>query len=550
MFPTQSKVNRLGQLWLLPVVALALLLVGYLAFTSSTVSAQTPAGDYCIEGIVINWEEKPLAGWQITLTSNISGFVPLTTTSAMEPDDDDNDPDFLKGEFEFTDLLGQAAIYTATIESREGWEGVTPTTISFPINVGEDDCVQIRFKMRRIIPVTVYKIDVNHEGLEDWRIKAVPGPGNLFASPQEEETNISGTAVFTLTPGRWIFTEMPPKMDMDSDDPREAFMPVVPPTGRQELNILDTDEALSIVFKNELVVGCVLVEKVGLTTNPPRTDQPVVIQQNPTIDASYNVAGWGFQLLRKDGTVARQGVTDGKGQLRFDNLPLGPYVLVEEDRPGWTEVSAREFDINVTDNNCEDFPVVFTNEQDDSGFCIEGRKIDANGGYGIADWEIKINPLDKGGFDPDNVFTDGLGNFTINFPRNDYRIPGALYEICEEDKDGWLPHTPTCQKVRLPEWPGACVKLDDFVNQQVGHSESQKMWGGMGMEGGNMGGGSMGGGSMGMSCSSYHVAKKGEGLYDIGKMYNKSASSMLNANPDVANHPHQWVIAGQRICIP
>src|SRR5690606_1105488 len=86
-------------------------------------------------------------------------------------------------------------IFTATIESRVGWEGVTPTTITFPIDSDQDDCVKIRFKMRRIVPVTVFKIDANHQPLADWRIKAVPGPGNLFASPQEEETS----AVITTT---------------------------------------------------------------------------------------------------------------------------------------------------------------------------------------------------------------------------------------------------------------------------------------------------------------------------------------------------------------
>lgn len=544
MFPTQSKVNRLGRLWLLPVVALALLLVGYAVFASSNVQAQTPAGDYCIEGIVINWEEKPLAGWTITLTSDItipnaiSGTNSITTTSAPEPDEDDDDPDFQKGEFEFKDLLGAAGTYTASIETRPGWEGVTPTSFTFPIDVGEDDCVQIRFKMARKVPVTVYKIDVEHRGLNDWKIKAVPGPGNLFASPEYEETatidGITGTALFTLTPGVWIFTEQPPKMDEDNTG---SYMPVVPPNGRQELDIDEDDDNVVVVFKNELVTGCIAVQKNSVL-GPEGNGQEGT---NPNV-ATFGIGGWGFELQRKDGSVARRGVTGADGILEFDHLPLGPYVLVEEDRPGWEEFSARELDVLVTGDMCDD-PIVFENYQDDSGFCIEGRKIDANGGYGIPGWEIKIEPLDEGGYDPDNVTTDGLGNFTIEFPKNDYRIPGARYEICEEDQDGWLPHTPTCQTVRLPEWPGACVELKDFVNQQVGHSESEKMWD---MKGGDM----KMGGDMGMSCSSYHVVKPGEGLYDIGKMYNKSAQQMLNANPAVKNHPHQWVIVGQKICIP
>ena len=531
MFPTPSKVTRL---WLLPAVALTLMLLVYAVFAVNAAQAQTPAGDYCIEGIVIDWEEKPLAGWVITLTSDITGFIPISTTSPLQTDDDDDDHDFLKGEFEFADLdeFG-AATYTATIESRVGWEGVTPTTITFPIGVGEDDCVQIRFKMRRIIPVTVIKIDANHDPLEDWKIKAVPGPGNLFASPDEEETDINGAAFFTLTPGVWIFMEMPPKPD--EGDPDEGWMPVVPPSGRQEVDIDEDDDALTLVFKNELTTGCILVEKRGLTGNVEGQADSF----NPVTDPEYKVAGWGFQLLRKDGSVAREGTTDGKGQIRFDGLPLGPYVLVEEDRPGWAETDAREVEIDVTGNQCAD-PIVFRNEQDDSGYCIEGYKVDANGGYGLADWEMKIEPLDEGGYDPDNVFTNGLGKFRFEFPMDDYRIPGAKYEICEEDKDGWLPHTKTCQTVQLPEWPGACVQLKDFVNQQVGHSESEDQHGGW----------HPGGGMDGASCSTYHVVKPGEGLYDIGRMYNKTPQQMLNANPDIKNSPHQWVIIGQKVCVP
>jgi len=104
MFPTQSKVNRSSSLWLLPIVALVMLLVAYAIFAASKVQAQTPAGDFCIEGIVIDWEENPLSGWAITLTSDItipggitmSGGVTSatgvsTTISAFDPDDDDDE---------------------------------------------------------------------------------------------------------------------------------------------------------------------------------------------------------------------------------------------------------------------------------------------------------------------------------------------------------------------------------------------------------------------------------------------------------------------------
>lgn len=647
MFPTQSKVNRISRLWLLPVVALAMLLVGYAVFAATSAQAQTPQGDICIEGIVIDWEENPLSGWVITLTSDISGFVPITTESAMAPDDDDDDSydqsynkgygkknnypypegddELQKGEFKFSEedldppgTAGvQAGTYTATIGLMPGWEGVTPTTLVFNIEDGEDDCVRIRFKVRRVVGVSVIKIDADHEPLGDWIIRAVPGPGNLFASPQEETTAVTdtaattgtvavsaGEAAFTLTPGLWIFTEQAPKQDMD--DPQNAYRPIVPPNGRQELFIPDPEDlavtdTFTLVFKNELVTGCFIVVKTGLTGDP---DSPV--------GSSFNVAGWGFKLLQTDGTVVRQGVTDGRGRLRFDNLPLGPYVIVEEDRAGWDEITARRQELTVTGNDCDpgDLPVTFENEQDNSGFCIEGRKIDALDGWGIAGWEIEIEALDEGGAlpvdDPNfpitntevsQVVTDGLGKFRFDFEQGDYRVPGGLYEVCEQEMDGWLAHTPTCQTVRLPEWPGACVQLEDFVNQQVGHSESEKhddhggeydksgqpddynkggdpnggpnqgdpnQQGGPSQQSGpsqgdpNQGGQSQSGPSQGgqyqndsqPQCSSYHEVKAGEGLYDIGKQYGKTPQQMLDANPSVRQSEDLYVYVGQRICIP
>lgn len=517
MFPTQSKAHRFSPLWLLPMIALALLLAAYLLFAASTAQAQTPAGEYCIEGIVIDWEEKPLAGITVTLESDLLQ-APLT---AVSKDKDD------KGKFSFKDLPGRAGIYTATVALLPGWEGVTPTSISFPINVGEKSCVKIRFKLRYIVPVTVYKFDTDHVGLEDWKIKAVPGKGNIFAEVIEKTTDVSGTAVFSLTPGAWIFVEHPPTAD--KDDIRETYRPVLPPTAAQEVKISRDDTGLEVFFKNELVTGCILIRKLAWTDGDLiDDDDPGGAPGNGQFVGSYPAAGWGFALLRTDGSLARKGVTDARGEIRFDGLPLGPYVLVEEDRPGWSEFFARELDVNVTGNLCNDANAIyFDNYQDDSGFCIEGRKIDSNGGYGVPGWKIKIKPLDKGGYDPADVTTDGLGKYRVDFPLRDYRIPGGKFEVCEEEKDGWVAETPTCQTVRLPEWPGACVQLKDFVNKQVRYED----------KGGD-------------HCSAYHVVKPGEGLYDIAKKYGVSASAMLNANPVVKKHPHQWVFIGQKLCIP
>ena len=116
-------------------------------------------------------------------------------------------------------------------------------------------------------------------------------------------------------------------------------------------------------------------------------------------------------------------------------------------------------------------------QQDDSGFCIEGYKRDANGSYGIPNWKIETDPVDDGGYEPDDVFTDGLGKYTHRLPGQRLPHSGQLSSksVKMTTYDGWLPHTPTCQIVKLPMKPGACVQALDFVNQQVGHSEYEQM---------------------------------------------------------------------------
>jgi hypothetical protein len=286
----------------------------------------------------------------------------------------------------------------------------------------------------------------------------------------------------------------------------------------------------------------------------------------------YGAGGWGFQIQRDDGSIARQGVTDAEGFLKFENLPYGPYTIVEEDRPGWDELTPRELDINVTSGDC--ILVPFENEQDESGFCIEGYKLDVNGGYGIAGWTFEVNAVNDGGPEAidDEVQTDGTGKFRFDFPRDDYRTAGGLVEVCEDDDvDGWVPHTPYCQKVELPKWPMDCVQLEPFVNAQVGHEESQKKHydgdkegpdgkgghdNGKGGPDNGYGGPSKDGADSGKGgqdyskCHQVHEVKSGEGLFAIGDSYKVSAQDILDANSWVREVKDYILHPGQKVCIP
>jgi hypothetical protein len=505
----------------------------------SITSAQTQPEPYpgynklCITGTIINFNEKLIdEPWQVTATQIEPPGAALVTTA------DD-------GKFEFQDLAPGRWQVTLTLPAN--WVFVEPYTESFEVtlNYGMTDCVDVRFKVKRPINVEVLKIDDNHVPLADWVIKASPAAGNWFASPITDTTDENGFANFYLTEGKWVFTEMPPA--------GQKYWPVMPADGKQELDVKwnddwgDTPGKISIRFKNRLKFkGCIVVTKTDV---PPDQTMP-----------AYGLPDWKITVKRLDGSVAATGFTDALGQIKFNDLYFGPYIVEEESRIGWEPVGASSFTVNVsqpqiTDPDDENYPnceqVDFLNRQVPPGFCIEGYKIDHNGNIGIPGWVITATAVYKGDYPDPNVdidpvtgkgienlvaTTDGTGKYKFTFPNNDYRVPGAAYKICEEQRAGWLPHTAVCQTVYLPKKPSACVKAWNFVNQQVGHWESI-----------THGGSSS---SSGSGCSYTHTVVSGESLYGIGNAYGVSASAMLAANPWVYNRPNHYVYVGDSVCIP
>lgn len=560
------NLSEVSRLTLKPILALALvtMFVASLVLDATPVAAQTVPGEFCIEGLVINHKEEPLAGWEVTITNEDGDSIMVESAEGPDNKDEAMDPDILKkGTFKIEDLFAMGSMtetvpletgtYTATLTLQDGFEAVTPAEFTFPVRSNMKDCVKIRFKVREVRVVEVYKIDRNHQPLEDWTILAKPAEGNAFAESQEADTDAEGRAVFTLSVGSWVFMERPP----DKDD---VFRPIVPPSGKMELDVSSDqpfDVPYVLVFKNDILNGCIEVVKYGVVPENGEINGEGFITPIPPQPGSmdmyngYAVAGWGFKLLRMDYSEVEIQYTDGAGMATFDNLPFGPYILIEEDRAGWNELNERIVEVRV-DAAGDCVFVQFENEQDESGFAIEGRKLDVNGHYGLAGWTITIKPLAKGGYDDiTEVTTNGIGEYRIEFPDNDYRIPGAKFELCEEVQDGWEPLTPTCQIVTLPEKASAFpVMAKDFINQQVGHVEDDRKphEPGKGDSKGDVVGEK--GEKDDSSCPAYHVVKKGDGLFSVGEHYEISAQDMLDANPSVRGNANYWVYVGQRLCIP
>jgi hypothetical protein len=472
---------------------------------AEVVPAQPVQQTVCVVGTVIDQNEQLIGdGRTVTVVlAGGTGGAPIETTVGAD------------GSFR-VDLTPDTWNFSIKLFNNE--EGVTPTSFDVPLTAGQTDCYRVRFKIRRFVEVIVIKYDDAYTPQPNWTIYAEPGYGNVFATATSAVTDGGGTARFRLTPGQWIFTEQAP--------PGVTYTPIIPPNGRHELNVT-LPGPHTIYFKNRInIYGCIEVRKVDRL--PPQPNRP----------AEIPLGGWRIEVRRANGSVVEAKLTDANGAARFDNLPFGPYTVVEETRGGWEPVPPGTSSVGVTvaaGGQC--VQVLFVNRQVPGQFCMAGRKIDTNGKVGLPGWTITAAPQDAGGYTPAPATTNGLGMYRFDFPANDYRIPGARYRVCEIEQAGWLPHTPICYTVTLPKQPGACVQVPDFENQQQGHGRTP--------------------GSKpnpdpapGPGCSTTHIVQSGEGLYAIGARYGVSGRAMLAANPWVRNRPYYYLYVGDKLCIP
>ncbi|MCB9139212.1 MAG: LysM peptidoglycan-binding domain-containing protein [Caldilineaceae bacterium] len=500
-----------------------------------------------VEIAVIDWKEDPIEeGWVIYATDPEGMAV-----AAKGPDLDDDgdatnmatfnseDDGLTPGTWTFTIVYteedaGSIPTDLAFTPLAGNWEPVAPYKNSFEIELvaNGDEPYHARFKLREIVEVIVTKIDANHKLLDDWKITATPGKNNYFASAKSGKTgdNDPGTVAFRLTPGNWTFTEAPPS---DADF---SYLPIMPSTGEQSLTVKSAaddgdNQPYHIRFKNAIHHSCIEVTK--------KDEPPAAGNDGGNYDTNPTpLAGWGISVLRADGSEADFGYTDAAGYIRFD-VPPGPYRVVEEDRPGWAPGTGSSSRFDIVVYNAESCTRVdFINKQVPLGYTVEGYKLDANGHYGIPGWKITIEPLSKNGYevDPNSALTDGLGHYAFSLPFDDYRVPGSSYRVCEETRDGWSAHTPTCYVVNIPSKPGT-VEVPDFINQQVGHSESGKPDG-------------PSKGNTNSSCRNTHTVKPGETLFGIGMGYGASPQSMLDNNSWVRARADYYLRPGDSICIP
>ena len=98
MFSKQRLMN--GKLQLVLVLALALVML-VPAISAQAASSATAAGDFCVDGLVIDWEEEVIEeGWFVeALPVDSEGNVGSSPLLVAYPSEDDDE----EGQFEFDD---------------------------------------------------------------------------------------------------------------------------------------------------------------------------------------------------------------------------------------------------------------------------------------------------------------------------------------------------------------------------------------------------------------------------------------------------------------
>jgi len=290
------------------------------------------------------------------------------------------------------------------------------------------------------ICVEGHKIDDAHNVLEGFTIVAETG-GMV---PMEAVTDSGGHFLFDdLTPGLWTFSEVVPR----------GWEPVTASEFQISLEY-GHDGCYQIRFKNREVPipACLLVAKADVATGMP-------------------LSGWEIEIKPYSSDSWQSGLTDTSGQVRFDGLEPGRWLVREVVQYPWETEDPLSGEAEVIlypqENEDDCYRFVFQNRRLPTG-CVEGYKVDDHHqplpGWGVctapAAAELPVFCTETG--------ADGYFRF------DDLTL--GEWTLWEEVQEGWTPVTAQefnvwvddveiCKQVRFKNRaPDLCAegyKLDD-----------------------------------------------------------------------------------------
>lgn len=505
--------NILTHKWAVVLIAaltMTLVLAG-VSYAGGDGTAQ--AGTICVDGYVINHREVPVDGTRTQPALMVTAEGETGELSVEVGSD---------GYFKFDKL--NAGVWNFKLPLPEDWDGLVPLAerggvaeTGATMFEEQTDCYRIVFKIRRLFDVTVIKWEELLDGTvqpgSDWEITFDP-QGDPFVNSQTKRTNGSGGAVFTVTPGSWLVKETV----------KSGWTPVTPPEVHLMLDQYAPPGAMDpVVFKNRQppCTGKIVVEKIGLGQD----GEGGLVWLGP-------LAGWDVTLSRADGTMTPvTKTTDASGRVTFDGLNPGVYKVEEHLQLGWKAVSANPQTVVLY--NCETAQVTFENEEIGGKLSIHGKKTykawtGPADGVGLAGWEITAKLV--GTEIMTSTVTNALGEYWFTeeqLRKAGIGFPGATIEVCEEERENWIPATDKCVTVTFPypvpeDYAGETV---NFVNYQdpplVGASAA--------------------------SCRVSYKVLPGDNLYRIAWRYGSTVSAIARANRIVNVN---YIRYGQTLCIP
>lgn len=327
-----------------------------------------------------------IAGWEMTATNG-----DITLSSITDG----------KGEATFYDL--KPGEWLITEEEKEGWQPAKgygyqrKINLTSPVDPGV--CEEVEFVNEQVYGgcIEVQKVDEDGRPLSGWTMVLTRDDGTQQSVSSVTDSN--GFATFKgLTLGAWTVEE----------HVEDWWRPVDSSVKKVYLDKPGYCEP--VVFSNE-PLGCVDGYKIN--------------------HFEQGLENWEITARNEETGEEFTEETDKHGYFKFDELPMGTWIITEKLQPGWEPVTPSELVVDVTDQyECEH--VRFKNRTDYA--CVDIYKMDYTDGAGLAGWEFSIEP--KYGGDPLTGETDGTGWLRFN-----KLVPGD-YVITEEIKEGWDPVTP------------------------------------------------------------------------------------------------------------
>ncbi|MFZ3385030.1 MAG: DUF1349 domain-containing protein, partial [Candidatus Methanoperedens sp.] len=161
------------------------------------------------------------------------------------------------------------------------------------------------------------------------------------------------------------------------------------------------------------------------------------------------IPGWNITLTK--GTTQTNTLTNETGFYKFTDLIEGSYIVSEEVRSGWMNVTTISRNINGVDQDIrEDFrnqPIIPT-------YNVSGFKINADNGSGISGWNITI----KKGAIQTSTLTGADGSYKFS------NIENGTYDVTEEKRTGWLNITGASRQVIVS---GNDISGENFTNKPL-----------------------------------------------------------------------------------